>query len=314
MPDRPIELFYSYSHKDETMRQRLEAHLSVLKRTGAIAAWHDRKIGAGEEWKQQISDHLERAEVVLLLISPDFLASDYCWDIEMKRAIERHDRGQALVIPIMLRPVDWEGAPFARIQALPRDAVPVSKWPSEDEAFTEIAKGIRNAIRSRLEVSAPAAFAVEVWTAPQGAAYAQAGAPSAQPQYTVGTLIVVRFRATRDCYVTLLNVGTSGKLTVLFPNALHPDDRILAGQCYEVPGPGDDFVYEITGPRGVELLKAVATLEKVPLLESQFAPDGSLFRTVSPTAAARDIAVIKKRAAALDHSMIRECEHRFAVV
>lgn len=313
MPDAPLKLFYSYSHKDEAMRRRLEAHLSVLRRLGAIAAWHDRQIGGGAEWKREISEHMESADLILLLISSDFLASDYCWDIEMKRAIERHDQGDAVVIPIMLHPVDWEGAPFAKLQTLPRDALPVSQWRSEEEAFAEIAKGIRAVIEKQKERAAAfEPFRLELWTAQQDAGPATGAASPGT--YAIGTRIVVHFRATRECYVTLLNVGTSGRLTVLFPNALHPDDHILPGRTYDIPGPGDGFEYEISGPAGTETLKAVATLEKVPLLDTQFAQDGSLFRTVSATAAARDIAIVQKRAATLDRANVAECECRFQVV
>ena len=102
--DAPVELFYSYSHRDERLRDRVDTHLAVLKREGLISSWHDRKIGAGVEWKDQIDAHLDRARVILLLVSPDFLASDYCYDREMKRALERHEAGLARVIPVILRP------------------------------------------------------------------------------------------------------------------------------------------------------------------------------------------------------------------
>ncbi len=142
----PIRLFYSYSHKDEELRKELEDHLSLLRRQGVISGWHDRMIGAGEEWKGQLDKNLEEAQIILLLISPSFLASDYCYDIETKRALDRHDKGEATVIPILLRPVDWEGAPFARLQGLPIDLRPVTTWTNKDEAFKNIAQGIRRAI------------------------------------------------------------------------------------------------------------------------------------------------------------------------
>lgn len=93
---------------------------------GYIASWYDRRISAGEEWKHQIDAHLEAADIILLLVSADFLASDYCYDIEMRRALERHDAGEARVIPVIVRAVDWTGAPFDRLKILPRDAKPVS--------------------------------------------------------------------------------------------------------------------------------------------------------------------------------------------
>src|SRR6266566_5580232 len=142
----PLSIFISYAHEDERLLQQLEAHLSLLRRQGWIADWHDRQILAGDEWARDIDQHLETASIILLLISPDFLASDYCYDIEMQRALERHDRGEARVIPVILRPVDWEGAPFAHLQCLPRDARAITEWDNRDAAFRDIARGIRTAI------------------------------------------------------------------------------------------------------------------------------------------------------------------------
>jgi hypothetical protein len=140
---KPIQLFYSYSHKDEGLRNELETHLSALKRQGVISEWHDRKIGAGSDWAGEINDYLNTADLILLLISADFLASDYCYDIEMKRAMERHNAGEARVIPIILRSVDWQNTPLGKLQALPKDARPVTRWADHDEAFEDIAKSIR---------------------------------------------------------------------------------------------------------------------------------------------------------------------------
>ena len=141
----PAKLFYSYSHKDEKMRDKLAVHLAILDREGVIQEWHDRDIGAGDEWKLAIDKNLDAADIVLLLISPDFVASDYCWSKEMTQAIRRHDAGQSLVIPVVLRPVDWSGAPFGRLQALPKDAKPVSVWPNRDLAWVDVVRGIRKA-------------------------------------------------------------------------------------------------------------------------------------------------------------------------
>ncbi|HKQ04850.1 MAG TPA: toll/interleukin-1 receptor domain-containing protein [Blastocatellia bacterium] len=140
--NQPIEIFYSYAHRDERLRKRLEDHLAVLRRRGLVAGWHDRDIDAGTEWKTQIDTHLQTAQIILLLISGSFLASDYCYELEMKVALERHDRREARVIPIILRPCLWKDAPFARLQVLPRDGKPVTAWPSPDEAFLSVAEGI----------------------------------------------------------------------------------------------------------------------------------------------------------------------------
>ena len=91
----PLEALISYAHRDEKLKDELRKHLSMLKRQGIISEWHDRAIDAGADWSKEIDTHLESAKIILLLISPDFLASDYCYNIEMKRAMERHDRGEA---------------------------------------------------------------------------------------------------------------------------------------------------------------------------------------------------------------------------
>jgi len=147
---RDIEVFISYSHKDEALRNELVNHLSNFKRQGLISTWYDRKIGAGEEWKGQIDSHLNSAQIILLLVSSDFMASDYCIDIEMTRALERQESGQARVVPIILRPVDWQDAPFGKLQALPSNAEPIvsKKWGCRDEAFVDVAKGIRSVVGS----------------------------------------------------------------------------------------------------------------------------------------------------------------------
>lgn len=150
-PAHPIEVFFSYAREDEELRDQLEKHLSFLKKNGFIAGWHDRKIGAGKEWAGQIDEHINSASVILLLVSADFIASDYCYDVEMTRALERHNSGDARVIPVILRDVDWEGAPFSKLQALPSDAKPVTNWRNPDNAFAEVARGIRKAVEEIIE-------------------------------------------------------------------------------------------------------------------------------------------------------------------
>jgi hypothetical protein len=110
-----VEVFYSYAHEDETFRNKLETHLSLLRRQGLISAWHDRHILPGTNWAQAIDEHLESASVILLLISADFLASDYCYGLEMQRALQRHQANEARVIPILLRPVDWNNCKLSHI-------------------------------------------------------------------------------------------------------------------------------------------------------------------------------------------------------
>jgi hypothetical protein len=142
-PPQAIRVFCSYAHEDEAFRKKLETHLSLLKRQGFIEIWHDRRIGAGQEWKNAIDNNLETADLILFLVSADFLASDYCMDVEMERALARHNRREARTIPVIIRHVDWATAPFAKLQALPQDGKPVNKWNDSDEAWEDFAKGIR---------------------------------------------------------------------------------------------------------------------------------------------------------------------------
>jgi hypothetical protein len=143
VPQRAINVFFSYAHRDEALRDELAKHLRLLERQGIIAGWHDRQIPAGREWGGAINAHLQIAHIILLLVSADFLASDYCYDIEVKHAMTRHEAGEARVIPIILRAADWHSAPFGALQALPKDGRAVTSWPNRDEAFVDIAQGIR---------------------------------------------------------------------------------------------------------------------------------------------------------------------------
>jgi len=137
-----IRVFLSYSHVDENYRNELQKHLMSLQHQGIVDAWHDRRIVAGEEWANCIDDELCRADIILLLVSSDFIASSYCYELEMKEALARHERGEAVVIPVILRPCHWTGLPFGKLQAATRDGKPAEKYPSLDDAFLEITQSI----------------------------------------------------------------------------------------------------------------------------------------------------------------------------
>lgn len=143
-----INLFFSYSHKDESLRNELDKHLTILKRQRIISAWHDRCITAGSEFNTEISNYLKNAQIILLLISSDFLVSDYCYDNEMKLAMGMHESGQAVIIPVILRPCDWKSTEFGKLLATPKDGKPVVKHASLDEAFLEITNEIKRVIQS----------------------------------------------------------------------------------------------------------------------------------------------------------------------
>ena len=142
----PLKVFLSYSHRDEELCERFVVHLSQLKRDGLIEAWNDRRITAGTEWAGAIDEHLNSAHIIILLVSADFLASDYCNDIEMTRALERRQKGEARVVSVILKPCDWETSRFASLQALPKGGKPVVDWKTEDHGFVDAVKGLRDLI------------------------------------------------------------------------------------------------------------------------------------------------------------------------
>ncbi|MDQ2886316.1 MAG: toll/interleukin-1 receptor domain-containing protein [Chloroflexota bacterium] len=142
----PYEVFISYSHKDSSFLSELQNHLVNLRKQKFISTWNDKDISPGTEWKKQIMDRLNSAQIILLLISSDFMASDFCYSVEMERAMQRHDADEARVLPIIVRPVDWKGAPFSKVQALPSEGKAVTRWPTHDDAFLDVAQRIRDAI------------------------------------------------------------------------------------------------------------------------------------------------------------------------
>lgn len=146
-PRSTSTVFYAYARKDEPHLVALRSHLKLLKRQGRISDWYDRDITAGSAWEDVLDANLEKSDIILLLVSPSFIESDYCWGKEMKRALERERTGTALVIPVIVRTTpDWETAPFAYLQALPRDGKPVTEWTSRDKAWADVAMGIRVAL------------------------------------------------------------------------------------------------------------------------------------------------------------------------
>ena len=186
----PVSLFYSYAHEDETLREELAGHLKILERRGLISAWHDRQIVPGQAWGQAIDKHLTEADLVLLLVSTDFIGSDYIWGVELAQAMQRQQAQQCEVVPIIVRAVDIDPAdaddlPFLKLQALPPDLKPVTSWANRDEAWTQVAKGLRatvGLIRSRRPAPKPPAAAAPVPTvrgpAKNGGIHLGAPAPS----------------------------------------------------------------------------------------------------------------------------------------
>jgi formylglycine-generating enzyme required for sulfatase activity len=152
MAEQPIEVFFSYSREDKPLRDKLEKHLVSLKRQGVISLWHDREIVAGSEWEEEIDRHLKTADIILLLVSPDFVASKYCYEVELPDAIARHEAAEAYVVPILLRPTaGWKNLSFAKLQVYPSGGKAVTLWGNEDEAYVDVAEGIAIAVAQLLE-------------------------------------------------------------------------------------------------------------------------------------------------------------------
>lgn len=159
--ERAIDVFCCYAHEDESLLDELKRHLSPQQRQQLINLWYDRDIRAGTEWKQEIEKRLSNAHIILLLISPDFLSSDYCYSLEMKHALELHKRGATRVIPVLLRPINgWKKIPpgdiqLGQLQALPRDARPITSWADHDKAWKDVTEGIGRVVNELLSTSRP---------------------------------------------------------------------------------------------------------------------------------------------------------------
>jgi hypothetical protein len=145
-PVLPLRLFWSYARKDTHLREQLAMHLKLLQRRGLVASWHDGLVGPGHEWNQRISEHLEQADLILFLVSAYFMASDYIYNVEMPRALERHREGRARVIPVIVRDLVWSDAPFATIESLPKNGKAVTSWLDRHAAWRNVAEGIEAAV------------------------------------------------------------------------------------------------------------------------------------------------------------------------
>lgn len=150
-----LRLFISYSHKDEQLKDELLTHLGALKRQQVIETWHDRKILGGDNINHSIDENLERADIILLLVSPYFIDSNYCYEIELMRAMERNNLGSARVIPVILHPCDWKNTPVGGLLATPKDGTPISTFSNKHEAFLQVTNTIREVATSACTTTPP---------------------------------------------------------------------------------------------------------------------------------------------------------------
>ena len=146
-------IFLSYAHADEDLKKELDTHLVPLRRSGKIETWNDRELIIGQEWNKEILEELNKADIILLLISKDFIASQYIWEKELEIAMKRHEKGTAKVVPVIVKNCLWQEMPFAKLQALPKNAKPVMSYEDRDDAFTEIAMSVKKLVEYMISKS-----------------------------------------------------------------------------------------------------------------------------------------------------------------
>ena len=144
--NQPIEIFFSYAHEDEDLMNFVRTQLIVEERNGRIIKWHDRKISPGSNWQDEIDERLKQAQIILLFLSPHFIESEYCYEIEGIAALEKHRNKTAIVVPIILRPCMWEKTPFGKLLALPSDGKPLSAWEDLYAVSLDVAKNVINLV------------------------------------------------------------------------------------------------------------------------------------------------------------------------
>ncbi len=149
----PLKIFYSYAHEDEPILAELRKHLAPLRHEQIVVDWYDRELLPGADWDSEISSRLESADIVIALLSADFVASQYAYGRELRRALELHDRGSLALVPVVVRPCRWERLPVARLQVLPEDAKPITSWGEPDRAYLSVAVGVERAVRGLLSRS-----------------------------------------------------------------------------------------------------------------------------------------------------------------
>jgi len=157
----PARVFISYSHSDEKALERLHKHLAMLRRDGSIDAWFDHAILAGAELGKIIESELDASDVFLALVSPDYLASNYCYEKEFEHALRRSRAGTMRLIPIILEPCDWLSSPLSEFMALPKDGKPISEWTNANNAYLDVVTGIRKSVAAALIRSPSLSIPVE---------------------------------------------------------------------------------------------------------------------------------------------------------
>lgn len=154
MQDQEIKIFIAYAYADRNMVKEVEKDLKAMKRHTKIS-WSGIDVDAGEDLQEENQKNLNAAHIILLMISRDFLASDYCYDQQIQQAVARHDKKAAVVIPVILSTCDWkDDTPFRKLTPLPENGKPVQKWNLKADAYTNIKRGIQKVVE-RLQKQPP---------------------------------------------------------------------------------------------------------------------------------------------------------------
>jgi hypothetical protein len=252
---KAVRIFCCYAREDEPLLNNLKTHLKPQQRQGLIHIWHDRDILAGAEWEQEVEQQLNTAQVILLLVSPDFMASDYCYTKEMQQVLARHARGEVRAIPIILRPTDWQITPLGKLQALPRDGKPITTWANRDNAYLDAAIGIRTVVATFL--SPPRQSRGQIQTQ-QNAQRAEKEIELIRTRCSQGTLLITN----KKIAIELTAFGNVLKSQILLRTSLTSIDSKLAVPSVLGQGGGINLTFH---GKGKELLKA----ELVPLKKAQ---------------------------------------------
>jgi len=153
VPNQHTNIFIAYAKADENILELLRKHLTSLERTEGVTIWYDGKIDLGKEWLEETEKAMANADIILLLVSADFIASDFCYEHQMKQALELHAADKASVIPVIIRDCAWENAPFSQLKVLPLNGVhsTSSVWDTEDEPYVEIARALNEHINPKTD-------------------------------------------------------------------------------------------------------------------------------------------------------------------
>ncbi len=263
MSARPTKIFYSYAHEDERHRERLRVALAQLRKQGLIDDWSDRDITPGDDWDQEIDEKLRTADVILLLVSMDFMASDYIWGKELEVAMARHQAGQARVVPLLLSPVAWVGAPFAKFQALPPDAKPIVDWSPQARGWKAVTESMHKLVQDL------AAQLPQERVTPHRARWPRPLTRLLGREAECKNLREMLLSGTRLLTITgpvgvgkshlALEVGASPDVSVGFPDGIHRIDlSTVSDQALLVPSIAREFGVEEVG--GTPLWQRIADL------------------------------------------------------